>query len=361
MSNSEHAVHANGEPILTNEGIMPRSKALIFEKASRRREKGWLISIRGCCYEVYLKEIRQLLPNGRVKTKSLDSTEPPWWHVHDPEYQRLNSVEEFNEMFESAMESRTFVETTSNSSSSRSHFILYLEFEAKSPTMKKANKGSLCLVDLAGSEDPHKANALDDRSISRGTSVASMSENAAQKKIRDQRLREGIAINQSLRVLRKSIPKIRNPTAVNGKPTLEGGDEESSTLAKLLGLCLGCESMVLMFVIISLSTDSLSKTKATLESGKEASNHHHLYEHYPCYASPRVFLLSFPYASTDEKKDRRNPALTKTDAPTTAEHRRESRGFKEPNHPETRLRQKKKIDFPTGRDARRISYCYIDI
>ncbi|TGJ85816.1 hypothetical protein E0Z10_g2950 [Xylaria hypoxylon] len=269
MSNSDHAVDPNGDAILTNEGIMPRSKALIFEEANRRREKGWSIAIRGCCYEVYVKEIRQLLPNNQVKTKSLDPTGPPWWHVRDPEYQSLKSVEDFDNMFESAMESRTFAETTSNSNSSRSHFILYLEFEAKSPTMKKANKGILCLVDLAGSEDPHKASALDDQSIPRGGSGSGASEDAEKKKIREQRLREGIAINQSLRVLRKSIPKIRNPTAPSGKPTLEGGDEESSTLAKLLGPCLGRESMVLMFVMINLGVDSLSETKATLESGKE--------------------------------------------------------------------------------------------
>ncbi len=211
-----------------------------------------------------MKEIRQLLPNNEVKTKSLDATGPPWWHVRDPEYQSLECVADFDAMFASAMESRTFAETNSNSNSSRSHFILYLEFEAKSPTMKRVSKGSLCLVDLAGSEDPHKASALDDQRR------CSPSEDVEKKKIREQRLREGIAINQSLRVLRKSIPKIRNPISGSGKPTLEGGDEESSTLAKLLGPCLGRESMVLMFVMIHLGADSLVETKATLESGKEA-------------------------------------------------------------------------------------------
>ena len=303
MSNSEHAVDANGEPILTNEGIMPRSKALIFEEANRRRDKGWIISIRGCCYEVYVKEIRQLLPGKNIKTKTLDPTEPPWWHVRGPEYQTLDSVKDFDEMFDSAMESRTFAETTSNSSSSRSHFILYLEFEAKSPTMKRPNKGSLCLVDLAGSEDPHKASALDfdDQGTSRRGSGANMSEDAALKKVREQRLREGIAINQSLRVLRKAIPKIRNPSAASGKPTLEGGDEESSTLAKLLGPCLGPESMVLMFVMINLSVDSFSETKATLESGKEASvippstslsSSLLMDVTYPCHV---LFSFSFPF------------------------------------------------------------------
>ncbi|RWA03787.1 hypothetical protein EKO27_g11313 [Xylaria grammica] len=271
MSNSEGAVDANGDAILTNEGIMPRSKGLIFEEAARRRQKGWSIAVRGCCYEVYVKEIRQLLPHNKVKTKSLDPTEPPWWHVRDPEYQSLNSAEDFDAMFDSAMATRTFAETTSNSNSSRSHFILYLEFEAKSPTMKKAKKGILCLVDLAGSEDPHKASALDDAGVpGRGSSLG-VSEDAERKKIRERRLREGIAINQSLRVLRKSISKIRNPTAASGKPTLEGGDEESSTLAKLLGPCLGRESMVLMFVMINLEAGSLAETKATLESGKEAN------------------------------------------------------------------------------------------
>lgn len=255
---------ANGEAILTNEGIIPRSKALIFDEANSRREKSWFVAVRGCCYEVYVKEIRQLLPNNEVKTKSLDATGPPWWHVRDPEYQSLECVADFDAMFASAMESRTFAETNSNSNSSRSHFILYLEFEAKSPTMKRVSKGSLCLVDLAGSEDPHKASALDDQRR------CSPSEDVEKKKIREQRLREGIAINQSLRVLRKSIPKIRNPISGSGKPTLEGGDEESSTLAKLLGPCLGRESMVLMFVMIHLGADSLVETKATLESGKEA-------------------------------------------------------------------------------------------
>ncbi|KAI1133231.1 P-loop containing nucleoside triphosphate hydrolase protein [Nemania abortiva] len=271
MSNSDHAINEDGDPILTNEGIMPRSKALIFEEADRRREKGWSVAIRGCCYEVYLKEIRLLLPNNVVKTKTLNPAEPPWWHVRETEHQSLNSIEDFDRMFESAMESRTFAATTSNSNSSRSHFILYLEFEAKSPTMRKAVKGNLCLVDLAGSEDPHKASALDDQNIPRGGNGAGLSEDAEKKRVREQRLREGIAINQSLRVLKQSISKIRNPTAPNGKPTLEGGDEESSTLAKLLGPCLGRESMVLMFVMISLRADCLTETKATLESGKEVS------------------------------------------------------------------------------------------
>jgi kinesin family protein C1 len=271
MSNSDHAFDANGEPILTNEGIMPRSKALIFEEVDRRKEKGWSVLVRGCCYEVYMKEIRLLLPNRVVKAKSLNPAGPPWWHVRDPEYQYLNSVEDFDEMFESAMESRTFAETTSNSNSSRSHFILYLEFETKSPTMKKANRGSLCLVDLAGSEDPHKASNLEGDRSSRRPSLAPGSEDSERKKKREQRMKEGIAINQSLRVLRKSISKIRNPSAANGKPTLEGGDEESSTLAKLLGPCLGRESMVLMFVMVNLEADCFTETKATLESGREVS------------------------------------------------------------------------------------------
>jgi kinesin family protein C1 len=258
MSNSDHAFDSKGEPILTNEGIMPRSKALIFEEARRRREKGMDVTVRGCCYEVYVKEIRLLLPDRVVKTKTLNPSKSPWWQVRDPEYQNLESVEDFDIMFDSAMESRMFAETTSNSNSSRSHFILYLEFESKSPNMMKSQKGSLCLVDLAGSEDPHKAS---------GGGTAEGSEDPERKK----RLREGIAINQSLRVLRKSIAKIRNPTSANRKPTLEGGDEESSTLAKLLGPCLGRESMVLMFVMINLGADSLAETKATLESGKEVS------------------------------------------------------------------------------------------
>ncbi|GAW25059.1 putative kinesin motor domain-containing protein [Rosellinia necatrix] len=273
MSNSAPgAVDDKGQPDLTHEGIMPRSKALIFEEADRRRERGWAVAVRGCCYEVYVREIRLLLPGRVVKTKSLDPTGPPWWCVRDPEYQVLDSAADFDAMFLGAMESRTFAATTSNSSSSRSHFILYLEFEARSPTMRRPTKGSLCLVDLAGSEDPHKASApLDDRAMpGRGSAVAAGGpEEAERRRIREQCLKEGIAINQSLRVLRKSVSRIRNPTAANGKPTLEGGDEESSTLAKLLGPCLGRESMVLMFVMINLGADSLAETKATLECGKE--------------------------------------------------------------------------------------------
>ncbi|GAW10818.1 hypothetical protein ANO14919_001530 [Xylariales sp. No.14919] len=308
MSNSEGAVDANGDAILTNEGIMPRSKTLIFEEAARRREKGWSITVRGCCYEVYVKEIRQLLPHNQVKTKTLNPAEPPWWHVRDPEYQRLNSAEDFDAMFESAMATRTFAETTSNSNSSRSHFILYLEFEAKSPTMKQAKKGILCLVDLAGSEDPHKASALDDAGVpGRGSSLG-VSEDAERKRIRERRLREGIAINQSLRVLRKSISKIRNPTAASGKPTLEGGDEESSTLAKLLGPCLGRESMVLMFVMINLEAGSLAETKATLESGKEASTIPSIHSSISDYHAwcPRAALLIMG-------TDRGNQALAEED------------------------------------------------
>ncbi|KAI1817946.1 P-loop containing nucleoside triphosphate hydrolase protein [Poronia punctata] len=255
MSNTDRAVDANGEPVLTNEGIIPRARSLIFEEAAKRREKGWTVTVRGCCYEVYVKDIRLLLPERNVKTKTLDPTGPPWWRVRQPEYRELHSAADFDDMFDGAMESRTFAETTSNSNSSRSHFILYLEFDTKSPTMKNPLKGSLCLVDLAGSEDPHKASAVE--------------EGRDAEKART-RLREGIAINQSLRVLRKSISKIRNPGA-NGKPTLEGGDEESSTLAKLLGPCLGRDSMVLMFVMINLAADCLPETKATLESGREVS------------------------------------------------------------------------------------------
>ncbi|KAI0469587.1 P-loop containing nucleoside triphosphate hydrolase protein [Xylaria cf. heliscus] len=197
-------------------------------------------------------------------------------------------------MFDAAMESRTSAATALNVSSSRSHFVLYLEFETKSPTMRSASKGSLCLVDLAGSEDPHKSSALESGPSSRrGSQVSgrgsqasgrvsqasgrgsqasgrrSQAEDAERQATRDRRLREGIAINQSLRVLRQAIPKIRNPTGAKGKPTLEGADEESATLAKLLGPCLGRESMVLMFVMINLGIDSLAETKATLESGKE--------------------------------------------------------------------------------------------
>ncbi|KAI0204802.1 P-loop containing nucleoside triphosphate hydrolase protein [Astrocystis sublimbata] len=272
MSNSTNEVDDHGEAVLADEGIIPRAKTLIFDEANKRREKGWTVSVRGCCYEVYLKEIRLLLPQHVVKKKSLDATSPPWWHVRDAEYKTLASVEDFDYMFESAMESRMSAATMSNTNSSRSHFVLHLEFETKSPTMRTATRGSLSLVDLAGSEDPIKSSNVG-RSAAGTPSSGRMSsaEDAEWQRIRDQRQREGIAINQSLRVMRKSIARIRNPTGANGKPTLEGGDEESSTLAKLLGPCLGRDSMVLMLVMINLGIESLAETKATLESGKEVS------------------------------------------------------------------------------------------
>jgi len=262
MSNTEQTYDEEGKRVTTNEGIIPRARDLVFDQMRKRREWGWDVSIRGCCYEVYVKEIRLLLPNSQVKTKALDPTGPPWWHVRDPEYRELHTEADFDDMFDSAMESRTFAETTSNSNSSRSHFILYLEFDGHGPNMKKPSEGSLCLVDLAGSEDPHNASRINDPDA--GNRRPGRADESEKKK----RLREGIAINQSLRVLRKSISRIRNP-GINGKPTIEGGDEESSTLAKLLGPCLGRESMVLMFVMVNLAADCLGETKASLECARE--------------------------------------------------------------------------------------------
>ncbi|KAI1153918.1 hypothetical protein F4825DRAFT_413361, partial [Nemania diffusa] len=71
--------------------------------------------------------------------KNFGPKEPPWWHVRNHKYLRLDTVEGFDEIFESAMESRTFAITTLNASFLRSHLILYLEFKTKSTAMRQAN------------------------------------------------------------------------------------------------------------------------------------------------------------------------------------------------------------------------------
>ncbi|KAI1168393.1 hypothetical protein F5B18DRAFT_278459 [Nemania serpens] len=88
---------------------------------------------RGCCYEVYVRDIRRRLLNRIRKTKSLDPTGLSWWRVYELEHGSTNSNRTPREREGRGL---IFAATMSNSNSSRlwsrSYSILCLEFEAES-------------------------------------------------------------------------------------------------------------------------------------------------------------------------------------------------------------------------------------
>ncbi|CAJ2501420.1 Uu.00g042730.m01.CDS01 [Anthostomella pinea] len=216
----------------TQDGLIPRSMATIFDMAARDA-LDYKVTIEVSVLEIYLDDIFDLLQplvNGEKTKIRLDQAT----------FQNLETLRVAEDLLEEVVTRRETAATQMNAGSSRSHLIFNIRVRKEAmtgATKGKVDTGLLTVVDLAGSE----------RTASAGTSGLARE--------------EGIAINQSLSGLNRVITALGDGTPAAYDTTL--------TRALRPSLSQGCRT--LMLVCVSPMKEHLSVTLQSMEKGAEAT------------------------------------------------------------------------------------------
>ncbi|KAI5865387.1 kinesin-domain-containing protein [Durotheca rogersii] len=224
-------------------GIIPRTQAMIFGEVERLKGLGWEYTIEGGYLEVYQDRLYDLLASRNSKPEALTvEAVGEELSIRGHSFTLLQEERDLEAMIGAADANRHVAATAMNDRSSRSHSILVLKVRGvqRGPAGEalKTRRGTLNLIDLAGSETPDRA---------RG----------------DQVYQEGVQINMSLSYLRTVLSSL-------GQGRTEGVDFRSYTLTQLLRPSLGKGCRTLMFVMVSPLKDNESETIRSLEFARDA-------------------------------------------------------------------------------------------
>ncbi|OTA69087.1 P-loop containing nucleoside triphosphate hydrolase protein, partial [Hypoxylon sp. EC38] len=217
------------DPHGINDGIIPKTLALLFEATERVTAYKYSISM--SVTEIYINKtfdlLQELVDGEKVQTRPEQATFKP-----------LVSLSSADSIIDYALEARATASTDQNATSSRSHLIFTFRIDKEDPEKGPTDTGFLYLVDLAGSERPAKGGA------------------------QGAQLEEGIKINNSLMSLNMAITAL-------GKGNSVVFDND---LTRALRPVLSKGSKTLMFVMISPLKKDVQVSIQTLEKGQEASN-----------------------------------------------------------------------------------------
>jgi kinesin family protein C1 len=140
----------------SDDGMIPRATAQIYEEAKRLEEKGWRYKMEGSFVEVYNETYNDLLGRSEdIDKKKLEVR-------HDPAKKQttlenavtveLDGPDRVDEILSRASKNRTVAATKANMRSSRSHSVFILKLVGQNSITGERSEGTLNLVDLAGSE-----------------------------------------------------------------------------------------------------------------------------------------------------------------------------------------------------------------
>ena len=199
--------------------------------------------------EIYNEKIQDLLidtskrPHGGLKVRQ---SKTMGIYVEGLSKHPVDNYASIERKMEEGNHNRTIASTQMNSSSSRAHTIITLEFKQfEMINGKKVQRFSVInLVDLAGSEKFAKTGAT-------GT-----------------RFKEGCSINKSLTVLGKVISTLADKAMGKKKKVVVPYRE--SSLTRILQNALGGNSKTLMICAISPSSDNYDETLSTLRYADQA-------------------------------------------------------------------------------------------
>ncbi|KAI6176971.1 Kinesin-like protein [Aphelenchoides bicaudatus] len=224
-----------------NKGIVPMVCEELFRridenkenKESKKGQTEYQVSI--SMLEIYREKIRDLLstkppPNGGLKLRENPKT---GFYVEGLSSSPVSSYKEIEQKINEGTKTRTIAATKMNSTSSRAHTIVKIQFVQKIPKSEgngtTTKTSEINLVDLAGSERQKDAESEGDR------------------------LKEGIIINQSLTTLGR-IPY------------------RDSVLTSLLKNALGGNSKTIMIAAISPADINYEETLSTLRFADRAKS-----------------------------------------------------------------------------------------
>jgi kinesin family protein C1 len=227
-----------------DDGVIPRTQAMIFSEVDRLKMLGWEYTVEGSYLEVYQDKLYDLLASRNSKPEPL-TVDPlgDELKIKGHDFTLLSDARDLDEMVKTADNNRHVASTAKNDRSSRSHSILVLKIcgvkRNEDGEVIKTRKGTLNLIDLAGSEKPDKNGP-------------------------PQVYKEGIEINSSLSYLRTVLASL-------GQGKTEGVDFRSYTLTQLLRPSLGKGCRTLMFVMVSPLKENENETIRSLEFARDVS------------------------------------------------------------------------------------------
>ena len=231
-----------------NRGIVPIISEQLFVKAQELKSDKKSFGIRFSMLEIYNEKVQDLMmdipkrPKGGLKIRE---SKKHGVFVDKLSKHVVTCYEEIEEKMSEGNQNRTIAATQMNSSSSRAHTIIAIEF-----TQKEIIYGNMTekfsvinLVDLAGSEKVAKTGATGDR------------------------LKEGSSINKSLTVLGMVISALADIGMGKKNKVVP---YRNSALTRILQNALGGNSKTLMICAISPSNDNYDETLSTLRYADQA-------------------------------------------------------------------------------------------
>ncbi|OCF71914.1 microtubule motor protein [Kwoniella mangroviensis CBS 8886] len=228
-------------------GIIPRTVQAIFQKRSEMRSS--ISNIAFSYVEILKDEVYDLLGDRfEPRKRDIRMSAEGQNIISDLIVQPINSVTEFEILYDAASKTRKTACTKLNSSSSRSHAILTLSLdmiEDHNPSNRKS--GKICLTDLAGSENNNLTG--NDK----------------------ERMRESSAINTSLTTLGKVVDAL-NLIAERGNRDSAGVfiPYRESKLTRLLQDALGGTSQGLLICCLAPGEKFARDTINTLQFARKS-------------------------------------------------------------------------------------------
>ena len=251
-------------------GLKPRMIERVFEVAGELRSTH---DVTLSCYlvEIYLNALEDLFWKQDTAT-AMRGKEGKWpdapelkvradgakkkVQIDNVRVKTFGSAADMLAYCDSAERLRRVRKTGLNEASSRSHLVFAIMSEATHRATGKTLKGKLSLVDLAGSERADKTNV-------EGLPKAS----------RDSMLEEGVAINESLRMLKnvfRTLGTAHQPVQKGAKAELV--QYRGNMLTELMQDSLGGAAKTLMFVNVGPAASNVSESIDSLQYGDFVKN-----------------------------------------------------------------------------------------
>ncbi|KAF3024176.1 kinesin-like nuclear fusion protein [Neopestalotiopsis sp. 37M] len=217
------AMNETGEPDAVNDGILPRTLAMVFDHAYENRHR-WAFTFGLSATEIYMDEARDMISDPPAKVGLSRDFNQPSIEIQD--------YCETEPLLQRILAKRRVASTAVHDKSSRSHMIFSLRIHRESVDgSAKPVDGCVHICDLAGSEK-----------------IADTA-NPLQRK-------EGVDINSSLTDLITTLQQLGG----GNRPT------PSHSLGKVLRTCFEQSGRVVMLNLLSpLRSDYLRLTRPTLE------------------------------------------------------------------------------------------------
>ncbi|KAH3666962.1 hypothetical protein OGAPHI_003412 [Ogataea philodendri] len=230
----------------TQDGIIPRSVGLIFEKCRLAEQTGWNYKVEGQFLEIYNENINDLMTESYLR--NLDSVKHEIKHdentrtttITELTTVRLTDQDQVAHILNSANRNRATASTNANNRSSRSHSVFIISLQGFNSKTGDTISGKLNLIDLAGSERISHSLVTGDR------------------------LKETQSINKSLSSLGDVITSLCNKN--------QHIPYRNSRLTYLLQHSLGGNSKTLMFVNVSSKLQHFNETLNSLRFATKVNN-----------------------------------------------------------------------------------------